>query len=112
MFKRENNMKCKQLINLSKESSKIPAAAFDNDECVYMPVNTSKVHYSARLKRLKVTHHKSEKTLDCQCCSWKITCIHNAMEICYLTQCNMISRNHLHELTEEIEQCDSDWDRE
>ena len=64
MFKRENNMKCKQLINLSKESSKIPAAAFDNDECVYMPVNTSKVHYSARLKGLKVTHHKSEKTLD------------------------------------------------
>ena len=78
-----------------------------------MSVFTSKVHYSARLKRFIVTYHKFENTLlDCQCCSRKITCIHKGMAIWYLTQCNMISGNPLHELPEETEHSHSDSDRE
>ena len=60
-----------------------------NDEYIHMSANRSKVHHSTRLKRLKVTYHKSDKILDCQCCSRKITCIHNAIVISYLTQCNI-----------------------
>ena len=66
-LKEETIVKCKQLNNLSKASGKIPVASFDNDEYIHMSVFTSKVHYSARLKRFIVTYHKFEKTLECQC---------------------------------------------
>ena len=102
-LKEETIVKCKQLNNLSKASGKIPVAAFDNDEYIHISVFTSKVHYSARLKRFIVTYHKFEKTLDCQCCSRKITCIHKGMAIWYLTPCNMIIGNPLHEFSEETE---------
>ena len=109
---KETTAKCKQLNSLSKASSEIPVAAFDNDEYIHMSVFTSKVHCSARLKRFIATHQKFEKTLHCQCCSKKITCIHKGMAIWYLTQCNMISGNPLHELSEETEHSHSDSDRE
>ena len=82
-LKDETIVKCKQLNNLSRASSKIPVTAFDNDEYIHMSVFTSKVHCSARLKRFIVTYHKFGKTLDCQCCSRKITCIHKGMAIWY-----------------------------
>ena len=78
---KETTAKCKQLNSLSKASSEIPVAAFDNDEYIHMSVFTSKVHYSDRLKRFIATCHKSEKTLDCQCCSRKITFVQKGMKI-------------------------------
>ena len=65
-LKEETIVKCKQLNNLSKASGKIPVASFDNDEYIHMSVFTSKVHYSATLKRFIVTYDKFEKILDCQ----------------------------------------------
>ena len=78
---KETRAKCKQLNNLSKASSTISVAAFDNDEYIHMSIFTSKVHYSDRLKRFIATCHKSEKTLDYQCCSRKITCVQKGMKI-------------------------------
>ena len=59
-----------------------------------------------------MTYHKFEKTLDCQCCSQKITFIHKGMALWYLTQFNMISGNPLHELSEETEHSHSNSHRE
>ena len=65
-LKEKTIAKCRELNNFSNAFGKIPVAAFDNDNYIYMPVFTSKVHYSARLKLFIVTYHKFEKTLDCQ----------------------------------------------
>ena len=38
-----------------------------------MSVFTSKVHHNAKLKRFAVTYNKTDKTLDCGCCTRKMS---------------------------------------
>ena len=83
-LKPETIEKCKEINNLAIANEKWLVVAFDNEDNVHMSVVTSKVHYNAKLKHFAVTYNKTDKTLDCGCCTRKIICVHKAMSIWFL----------------------------
>ena len=56
-----------------------------------MSVFTSKVHYNAKLKRFVVSYNKTDKILNCGCCTRKIVCVQKAMFIWFLEQTHVIT---------------------
>ena len=67
-----------------------------------MPVFTSKVHYNAKLKRFAVIYNRTEKTLDCGCCTQKIICVRKAMSIWFLEQTHVITHSDLGNASPEV----------
>ena len=90
-LKPETIEKCKEINNLAIAKEKWPIVAFDNEDNVHMSVFTSKVHHNARLKCFAGTYYKTDKILDCGCCTRKIICVHKAMSIWFLEQTQVIS---------------------